>query len=66
MSFLVANLTQLLAKESELLGGLEDQVRILHNELGRINVFLQSTEGKREDSYIKELVSQIRGVAYEI
>ncbi|XP_030956192.1 putative disease resistance RPP13-like protein 2 [Quercus lobata] len=66
VSFLVANFTQLLAKESELLGGLEDQVRILHDELGMINIFLQRTEGKRDDSYIKEVVSQIREVAYEI
>ena len=66
MNFLVANLTQLLSKESELLGGLKDQVRILHDELGMINVFLQRTEGKQDDSYIKEVVSQIREVAYEI
>jgi hypothetical protein len=64
--FLLANLTQLLTQESNLLGGVQDQVRILHNELEMISVFLQSTEGKRDDNLVKVVVSQIRDVAYEI
>uniref|UniRef100_A0A2N9H9B0 NB-ARC domain-containing protein n=1 Tax=Fagus sylvatica TaxID=28930 RepID=A0A2N9H9B0_FAGSY len=41
VSFLLANLTQLLTQESNLLGGVQDQVRILHNELEMISVFLR-------------------------
>ena len=65
VSFLLENLTQLLIQESELLGGVEDQVRILKNELSLINVFLLNSEGKRHDKLVKEVVSQIRDVAYE-
>ncbi|KAK7859210.1 disease resistance protein rpp13 [Quercus suber] len=57
VSFLLENLTQLLIQESELLGGVEDQVRILKNEL--------SLPRKRHDKLVKEVVSQIRDVAYE-
>ncbi|KAM3743049.1 hypothetical protein ACB098_07G115800 [Castanea mollissima] len=65
VSFLLENLTQLLIQESELLGGVEDQVRILKNELSLINLFLLNSEGKRHDKLVKEVVSQIRDVAYE-
>ncbi|XP_075673417.1 disease resistance protein RPP13-like [Castanea sativa] len=65
VSFLLENLTQLLIQESELLGGVEDQVRILENELSLINRFLLNSEGKRHDKLVKEVVSQIRDVAYE-
>ncbi|KAK7821370.1 putative disease resistance protein rdl6 [Quercus suber] len=65
VSFLLQNLTQLLTQESKLLGGVEDQVKLLKNELSLINVFLQNTEGKRHDKLVKEVVSQIRDVAYE-
>uniref|UniRef100_A0A2N9H2G9 NB-ARC domain-containing protein n=1 Tax=Fagus sylvatica TaxID=28930 RepID=A0A2N9H2G9_FAGSY len=66
VSFLLGNLTQLLTQESNLLGGVQDQVRILHNELEMISVFLRSTEGNRDDNLVKVVVSQIRDVAYEI
>ncbi|XP_030925624.1 putative disease resistance protein At1g50180 [Quercus lobata] len=66
VSFLLQNLTQLLSQESKLLGGVEDQVRLLQNELSLINIFLKNTEGKRHDNeLLKEVVSQIRDVAYE-
>ena len=66
VSFLLENLTQLLSQESKLLGGVEDQVRLLKNELSLINVFLKNTEGQRHDNeLVKEVVSQIRDVAYE-
>ncbi|KAM3695193.1 hypothetical protein ACJW31_07G113600 [Castanea mollissima] len=65
VTFLLQNLTQLLTQESKLLGGVEDQVKLLKNELSLINVFLQNTEGKRHDKLVKEVVSQIRDVAYE-
>ena len=66
VTFLLQNLSQLLSQESKLLGGVEDQVRLLQNELSLINVFLQNTEGKRHDNeLVKKVVSQIREVAYE-
>ena len=66
VSFLLENLTQSLSQESKLLGGVEDQVRLLQNELSLINVFLKNTEGKRHDNDgVKQVVSQIRDVAYE-
>ncbi|KAF3951468.1 hypothetical protein CMV_022885 [Castanea mollissima] len=66
VSFLLENLTQLLSQESKLLGGVEDQVRLLQNELSLIKIFLKNTEGKRHDNeLVKEVVSQIRDVAYE-
>ena len=66
VTFLLQNLTQLLSQESKLLGGVEDQVRLLQNELSLMNVFLQNTEGKRHDNeLVKKVVSQIRDVAYE-
>ncbi|XP_030941880.1 putative disease resistance RPP13-like protein 2 [Quercus lobata] len=65
VSFLLQNLTQLLTQESKLLGGVKDQVRSLKNELSLINRFLQKSEGKRHDELVKEVVSQIRDVAYE-
>nr|POE99643.1 putative disease resistance protein [Quercus suber] len=66
VSFLLQNLTQLLSQESKLLGGVEDQVRLLQNELSLINIFLKNTEEKRHDNeLLKEVVSQIRDVAYE-
>ncbi|XP_030942920.1 probable disease resistance protein RF9 isoform X2 [Quercus lobata] len=65
VSFLLENLTQLLSQESKLLGGVEDQVKLLKYELSLIYVFLQNTEGKRHDKLVMEVVSQIRDVAYE-
>ncbi|KAF3962290.1 hypothetical protein CMV_013181 [Castanea mollissima] len=66
VSFLLENLTQLLSQELKLLGGVEDQVRSLQNELSLINAFLKNTDGKRHDNeLVKEVVSQIRNVAYE-
>ena len=66
VTFLLQNLTQLLSQESKLLGGVEDQVRLLQNELSLMNVFLQNTGGKRHDNeLVKKVVSQIRDVAYE-
>ena len=63
--FLLENLTQLLTQESKLLLGVKGQVRSLKNKLSLINLFLQKTEGKRQDELVKEVVSQIRDVVYE-
>ena len=66
VTFLLANVTQLLKDEAKLLGGVKEQVKILENELKFINVFLQNTEGEQDEkSTLKEVVSQIRDAAYE-
>uniref|UniRef100_A0A7N2LCI6 Uncharacterized protein n=1 Tax=Quercus lobata TaxID=97700 RepID=A0A7N2LCI6_QUELO len=66
VTFLLANVTQLLKAEAKLLGGVKEQVKILENELKFIKVFLQNTEGEQdENSTLKEVVSQIRDAAYE-
>ncbi|KAM3704044.1 hypothetical protein ACJW30_04G146500 [Castanea mollissima] len=66
VTVLLENLTQLLTQEAKLLYGVEDQVRLLKNDLSLINIFLQKTAGKRHDDLaVKELVGQIRDVAYE-
>ncbi|KAK7853407.1 putative late blight resistance protein like protein r1b-8 [Quercus suber] len=65
VTFLLENLTQLLTQEAKLLYGVEDQVRLLKNDLSLINIFLQKTAGKRHENLVKELVIQIRDVAYE-
>ena len=66
VSFLLENLTQLISQESKLLGGVEDQVKLLQNELILINTFLENTAGKQHyNKFVKQVVSQIRDVAYE-
>jgi len=66
VSFLLENLTRLISQESKLLGEVEDQVKLLQNELSLINIFLKNTEGKRHDNeLVKQVVRQIRDVAYE-
>ncbi|XP_059436077.1 putative disease resistance RPP13-like protein 3 [Corylus avellana] len=63
---LVEYLSQQLEKEANFFGGVEDQVKSLHRELRLINIFLESSVGKRnEHPIVKEVVGQIREVAYE-
>jgi hypothetical protein len=64
--FLVEYLSQKLEKEANFFGGVEDQVKSLHRELRLINIFLENSRGKRnERAIVKEVVRQIREVAYE-
>jgi hypothetical protein len=66
VNFLVEYLSQQLEKEANFFGGLEDQVKSLKRELGMINAFLENSRGKRnEHPIVKEVVRQIRDVAYE-
>ncbi|KAL2329666.1 hypothetical protein Fmac_017247 [Flemingia macrophylla] len=65
VSFLLENLLQLLNDEIKLLSGVEEKVNSLCNELKFIDIFLKSSEGKRSDEVVKEVVSQIRDVAYK-
>ncbi|KAL2329550.1 hypothetical protein Fmac_017131 [Flemingia macrophylla] len=65
VSFLLENLSRLLNDEIKLLSGVEEKVDSLNNELKFIYMFLKSSQGKRSDAVVKEVVSQIRDVAYK-
>ncbi|KAL2329673.1 hypothetical protein Fmac_017254 [Flemingia macrophylla] len=65
VSFLLENLSRLLNDEIQLLSGVEEKVNSLCNELKFIDIFLKNSEGKRSDKVVKEVVSQIRDVAYK-
>ncbi|MED6182968.1 hypothetical protein PIB30_033570 [Stylosanthes scabra] len=66
VSFVLENLSQLLAQEVNLLYGVEDKVRSLHSELKIISALLKASEGKKSKKEIEqEVLSQIRDVAYE-
>jgi replicative DNA helicase len=66
VNFIVQYLSQELEKEANFFGGVQGQVKSLHRELRFINRFLESSVEKRsEHPIMKELVGQIREVAYE-
>ncbi|MED6153185.1 hypothetical protein PIB30_099226 [Stylosanthes scabra] len=66
ISFVLEHLSQLLAREANLLFGVDDRVRSLQDELNMINVLLETSEGKKTKKGIeKEILRQIRNVAYE-
>ncbi|KAG5001339.1 hypothetical protein JHK87_022411 [Glycine soja] len=65
VAFLLQNLSRLLEDELKLFSGVEDKISSLCNELKFIDIFLKSSEGKSNDKVVKEVVSQIRDVAYK-
>jgi signal recognition particle GTPase len=65
VSVLLDYLSGRLKEEANFLDGVEDKVSLLHGELRLINIFLKNSEGKRNDEIVKEIVRQIREVAYE-
>ncbi|KAJ1411948.1 Virus X resistance protein-like, coiled-coil domain [Sesbania bispinosa] len=66
VAFLLQNLSQLLKNEAKLLFGVEDKIKLLHNELQMINVYLKSSSEQKNMKEIQQtVVSQIRDVAYE-
>jgi len=65
VTFLLTNVTRLLEDELTLLSGVEDKINSLCNELKFIDIFLKSSEGKCSDKVVKELLCQIRDVAYK-
>ncbi|KAL2329680.1 hypothetical protein Fmac_017261 [Flemingia macrophylla] len=65
VSFLVQNLSQLLNDELNLFSGVEGRIDSLCNELKFIDIFLKSSEGKRGNEVVKQVVNQIRDVAYK-
>ncbi|XP_027349982.1 disease resistance protein RPP13-like [Abrus precatorius] len=65
VAFLLQNLSRLLEDELKLLSGVEDKIISLSNELKFIDIFLKSSEGKRNEKVVKEVVNQIRDVAHK-
>jgi hypothetical protein len=63
---LVQYLLQLIDKEVDLLVGVKDEVDSLQGHLKQINVFLDESGGGRNGEAGKEVVRQIREVAYKI
>ena len=59
------NLIKLLTYEANLLGGVEDGVISLRQNLEFMNAFLQKSAGMRNDEFVKMLVDQIRDVAFD-
>ncbi|MED6182969.1 hypothetical protein PIB30_033571 [Stylosanthes scabra] len=65
ISFVLDNLSQLIAREANLLCGVDDRVKSLHSELRMINVLLKTSDGKTKKEIEKEVLSQIRDVVHE-
>ncbi|MED6204156.1 hypothetical protein PIB30_006572 [Stylosanthes scabra] len=66
ISFALENLARLLVSEVALLSSVKDQIRSLSDELKFMNIFIKSSEGKHDNEFVREVVNQIRDVAYQI
>nr|CAN81877.1 hypothetical protein VITISV_034529 [Vitis vinifera] len=66
VTFFLEKLTDLLSQEAFLLSRVEEQVKLLSNELEWMRLFLKDADAKRRyDPRIKLWVSQIRDVTYD-
>lgn len=66
VEFLLENLKQLLLYNADLISDLKGQINSLYRELSLMNAFLKDSKEKRSEyEYVRELVRQIRDVAYE-
>ncbi|KZV48521.1 hypothetical protein F511_08420 [Dorcoceras hygrometricum] len=66
VEFLLENLKQLLVYNVNLISDVKNQVESLYNQLGLFKAFLKdSTEKRRKNEVLKELVKQIRDVVYD-
>ncbi|RVW91284.1 putative disease resistance RPP13-like protein 2 [Vitis vinifera] len=66
ITFFLEKLTDLLSQEAFLLSRVEEQVKLLSNELEWMRLFLKDADAKRRyDPRIKLWVSQIRDVTYD-
>ncbi|XP_027351455.1 disease resistance protein RPP13-like [Abrus precatorius] len=65
VSSLLQNLSQLLGDEFKLLSGVKDRINSLRNDLRFIDIFLKRSMGNRNDELVKEVVNQIRDVAFK-
>ncbi|KAL3497929.1 hypothetical protein ACH5RR_040661 [Cinchona calisaya] len=66
VSFLLQQISTFLLTQSTRLGGLEQKIQFLKDELGSMRAFLRYAELKQDDvSELKEWVGQVREVAYD-
>lgn len=66
VGFLLENVLQLLLYNSDLISGVKEQVESLYRELSLMNAFLKDSKEKRSQyEVVREIVRQIRDVAYE-
>lgn len=66
VEFLLENLKQLLLYNVDLISGVKDQVESLYRELSLMKAFLRDSKEKRSEyETVREIVRQIRDVAYE-
>uniref|UniRef100_A0A5B7BL80 Uncharacterized protein n=1 Tax=Davidia involucrata TaxID=16924 RepID=A0A5B7BL80_DAVIN len=66
VDFLLENLKQLLLYNVDLISGVKDQIESLYRELSLMKAFLKDSMEKRSEyETVRELVRQIRDVAYE-
>ncbi|XP_010258825.1 PREDICTED: putative disease resistance protein At1g50180 [Nelumbo nucifera] len=66
VTFFLENLSSLLTREANLLLGVDEQIRSLHDELEWIRSFLRDADQKRKKyERVKVWVSQIRDLAYD-
>lgn len=66
VTFFLEKLHLLITQESRLLGGVDEQVRLLHDELEFIKSFLREADtNRREDKRVNILVRQIRELAFD-
>lgn len=66
VEFLLENLKQLLLYNVDLISGVKEQVESLYRELSLMNAFLRDSKEKRSQyEVVREIVRQIRDVAYE-
>ncbi|MED6199412.1 hypothetical protein PIB30_075755 [Stylosanthes scabra] len=61
----VDNLSRLLIDEVNLLSGVKDDITSLSNDLRFMAAFLKNSEGKRSNELVREMVNQIREVAFQ-
>ncbi|XP_027180881.1 disease resistance protein RPM1-like [Coffea eugenioides] len=67
LSFVLRQLSTLLRDEGRLLGGLQQEVQFIMDELGHMRAFLREAEAKEEDAQprLQEWIKQVREAAYD-
>ncbi|XP_027157394.1 disease resistance protein RPM1-like [Coffea eugenioides] len=67
VSFVSDRLATLLREEGSLLGGLQQEVELIKDELGHMRAFLKVAEPKEDDDpRLQEWIKQVREAAYDI
>ncbi|XP_027180844.1 disease resistance protein RPM1-like [Coffea eugenioides] len=67
LSFVLRQLSTFLREEGRLLGGLQQEVQFIMDELEQMRAFLQEAEAKEEDAQptLQQWIKQVRDAAYD-